>query len=321
MVNKAIKNPKRIAFPEGEHSKIIRASSIIADEGIAHPILIGNEEVIRKNAAKLSCDISKVEIVDPASSGKQETYAAEFHKLRHRRGVTMREAMYTVLKRTFFGAMMVHMGDADGLISGITQNYPDTIRPALQVFRKPGDASRVSGLYILIFKQGIFFLADTTVHFDPSAEEIAEIAIQSADTAKRFEVEPRVAMLSFSNFGGTPHPSSIKMRKAVEIVKQKRPGLPVDGEMQADTAVVEEILNNRYPFNDLKKPANVLIFPDLDAGNICYKLLMRIGGAEGIGPILQGMNKSVHVLQRGSEVSDVVNMTAIAVVDAQDHEK
>jgi len=319
MINKAIEDPKRIVFPEGEHTKVIRASHIIADEGIAHPILLGREEAIRNKAAKLNCDISKVEIVDPHTSGKQEQYAEEFHKLRYRRGVTIREARYTVLKKTFFGLMMVHTGDADGLISGLTHNYPDTIRPALQVFKKKGDTTRVSGLYILILKQGIYFFADTTVNFDPTSEELASIAIQTAETAKTFEVEPRIAMLSFSNFGGAPHPSSIKVRKAVEIIKEKRPDLLVDGEMQADTAVVEDILNNRYPFNDLKKPANVLIFPDLDAGNICYKLLMRLGGAEGIGPILQGMNKSVHVLQRGSAVSDVVNMTAIAVVDAQKH--
>ncbi len=317
MINKAIKEPKRIVFPEGEHSKIIRASNIIVEEGIAHPILLGREDIIRKKAADLHCDISKIEIIDPIKFQKFEEYCTSLYNLRHRRGITRREAEDLILNRNYLGSMMVYMGDADGLIAGIAQNYPDTIRPALQVIGIDRDAKRVSGLYILILKQGIFFFADTTVNIDPTAEQLADIAIQTAETAKEFDVEPHIAMLSFSNFGSTEAPSSLKVRKAVELVREKRPDLPVDGEMQADTAVVEEILKGRYPFNELKEAANVLIFPNLDAGNIAYKLMMRLGGAETIGPILQGMRKSVHVLQRGSEVSDIINMTAIAVVDAQ----
>ncbi|MFQ6104656.1 MAG: phosphate acetyltransferase [Candidatus Glassbacteria bacterium] len=317
MINKAVKQPKRIVFPEGEHSKIIRASNIILDEGIARPILLGRSDVINKKAEELNCDIQRLRIIDPAQFDRLEDYTQEFYRLRHRRGITLREARELILNKNYFGSMMVHMGDADGLISGLTQNYPDTIRPALQVIRMKEGVTKVSGLYILILKDGIFFFADTTVNIDPTAVELAEIAIQTAETAKSFDVEPRIAMLSFSNFGSTKHPSSIKVREAVEIVRKCRPDLAIEGEMQADTAVVEEILNKRYPFNELKKSANVLIFPDLDAGNIAYKLMMRLGGAEAIGPILQGMRKSVHVLQRGAEVSDIVNMTAIAVVDAQ----
>jgi malate dehydrogenase (oxaloacetate-decarboxylating)(NADP+) len=317
MINKASKEPKRIVFPEGEHSKIIRACNIIIDEGIARPILLGSEEAIRSKAESLDCDLRKVELIDPSKFEKLDDYTQEFYKLRHRRGITPRESSDLILNKNYFGSMMVHMGDADGLISGLTQNYPDTIKPALQVIRMKEDISRVSGLYILILKEGIFFFADTTVNINPTAEHLAEIAIQTAETAKSFDVDPRIAMLSFSNFGSTPHSSSLKVREAVELVKKKRPDLPIDGEMQADTAVVEEILTNRYPFSDLKQSANVLIFPHLDAGNIAYKLMMRLGGAEAIGPILQGMRKSVHVLQRGAEVSDIVNMTAIAVVDAQ----
>jgi malate dehydrogenase (oxaloacetate-decarboxylating)(NADP+) len=317
MINKAIKDPKRIVFPEGEHPKIIRASHILVDEGIAKPILIGKADVIRKKAAELNCDLSGIRIIEPEKWEKLDVYTKEVYNLRYRRGITMSEARELILNGNYFGSMMVHMGDADGLICGIAQHYPDTIRPALQIVGMAADSTRVSGLYILILKEGIFFFADTTVNIDPSAEELAEIAIQTAETAKEFDVKPRIAMLSFSNFGSTRHPSSVKVRQAVEIVKKRRPDLTIDGEMQADTAVVEEILTKSYPFSDLKEPANVLIFPDLDAGNIAYKLMMRLGGADAIGPILQGMRKSVHVLQRGSEVTDIVNMTAIAVVDAQ----
>jgi malate dehydrogenase (oxaloacetate-decarboxylating)(NADP+) len=317
MIDKAMKDPKRIVFPEGEHPRIIRACHILVDEGIAKPILLGKEEVLRRKAVGLNCDLSGVEIIDPEYFGKLDGYARELYNLRHRRGITMSEAKELILNRNYFGSMMVRLGDADGLISGIAQHYPDTIRPALQVIGMAPESTRVSGLYILILKEGIFFFADTTVNIDPSAEELADIAIQTAQTAKDFDVEPRIAMLSFSNFGSTIHPSSIKVRDAVEMVKKRRPDLKIDGEMQADTAVVDEILRKSYPFSDLDQPANVLIFPDLDAGNIAYKLMMRLGGAEAIGPILQGMSRSVHVLQRGCEVNDIVNMTAIAVVDAQ----
>lgn len=228
------------------------------------------------------------------------------------------EARDLMQNRDIFGAMMVHNNDADGLISGLTQHYPDVIRPALWVVGVRPGVNRVSGLYMLIFKHSIYFLADTTVNIEPSAEEIAEIAIESANIARHFDIEPKVAMLSFSNFGSTRHPLAEKMRQATELVRRRSPGLCVDGEMQADTAVVASISEEQYPFCAVKGGANVLIFPDLQSANIAYKLLMRLGGAEAIGPILMGMRKPMHVLQRGDDVSSIVNMAAIAVVDAQE---
>ncbi|HDZ12887.1 MAG TPA: NADP-dependent malic enzyme, partial [Bacteroidetes bacterium] len=249
---------------------------------------------------------------------KLDDYVQELYKLRQRRGATLVEAKELMRDKTYFGSMMVRQGDVDGLISGLTKHYPATIRPALQIIGVRDDMTRVSGLYIIIGPKDIYFFADTTVNIDPSAEELAEIAICCSEIAKRFDVEPRVAMLSFSNFGSTKHPHSEKMARAVDIIKSRKPNLIVDGEMQADTAVVAEIIEKTYPFSDLKEPANVLIFPNLEAGNISYKLLQRIGHTDAIGPILMGMKRPVHVLQRGDEVNDIVNMTAIAVVDAQE---
>jgi malate dehydrogenase (oxaloacetate-decarboxylating)(NADP+) len=240
-------------------------------------------------------------------------------RLRHRKGVTRREAEELIFNRNLFGSLMVRMGDADALISGLTEHYPDTLRPALQVLAVRPGLRRVSGLYLLISQRGdLYFLADTTVNIEPTAEDLAEIAMTTAEMARRFDVEPRVAMLSFSNFGSTRHPLAEKVRLATEMVRKRMPGLMIDGEMQADTAVVPEIIEQTYSFSFLKGGANVLIFPNLEAGNIAYKLLMRIGGCEAIGPILMGLSKPVHVLQRGSEVNEIVNMAAIAVVDAQE---
>ncbi len=224
-----------------------------------------------------------------------------------------------MLNRNIYGAMMVHLGDADAVVSGLTQHYPDTIRPALQVVSVRKELHKVTGVYMLITPTGhIYFLADCTVNIEPSSEDLAEIAICAAEMARRFNVEPRIAMLSFSNFGSTRHPLAEKVRRAVEMVHKREPTLIIDGEMQADTAVVPELLAETYPFSPLKGGANVLIFPNLEAGNIAYKLLARIGGCEVIGPILTGTSKPVHVLQRGAAVNDIVNVAAIAAVDAQE---
>jgi len=212
------------------------------------------------------------------------------------------------------------MGDADGMIAGVNYHYPDTIRPALQAIPHKEDMGVVAGLYMMVFKNDVFFFADATVNIEPTADELAEIAILAADEAKNFDVVPRIAMLSFSNFGSVRHPFSTKVAEATKIVKKKRPDLEIDGEMQADTAVMPDILNDTYDFSDLKGRANVLIFPNLESGNIAYKLMHRLGGAEAIGPILMGVSKSIHVLQRNCEVNDIVNMTAIAVLDAQKNE-
>ena len=231
----------------------------------------------------------------------------------------MKGAVELIGSRNLFGAMMVHMGDADGLVSGITQNYPDTIRPALQVIGIRKDVERVSGLYIMVLKNRATFFADATVNIEPTSETLAEIALESARVARAFNIDPRVALLSFSNFGSTRHPLADRVRRAVEIVKGRDPGLCVDGEMQADTAVIPEIAEEDYRFSAIQGDANVLVFPDLQSGNIAYKLLRDLGGAEAIGPILMGMEKPVHVLPRNCDVNTVVNMAAIAVLDAQEH--
>jgi malate dehydrogenase (oxaloacetate-decarboxylating)(NADP+) len=319
MIHKAQKQPKRLVFTEGEEGKILRACQILLDEKIATPILLGRETTIRARAAELRLHLTGAEIVDPPAFPRLEEYAEEFYSLRQRKGVTRTEARRLILNPTTFGSLMVRLGDADALIGGLTTHYPDTIRPALQVIEPRPELHRVAGVYVAITPKGdIYFLADATVNIEPNSEELAEIAIQAAEKARRFDQEPRVAMLSFSNFGSTRHPLSDKVRRAVDLVRQRAPGLMIDGEMQADTAVVPQILEETYPFSTLKGGANVLIFPNLEAGNIAYKLLQRIGGAELIGPLLTGLAKPVHVLQRGSEVNDIVQVAAIAVVDAQE---
>lgn len=317
-INKAKSKPKRIVFPEGNEEKILRACQVIIDEGIAKPILLGKKEAIIQKAKELSLDIlDSVEIIEPSKYPKFDEYVKEFFQMRQKKGVTRVEAEGIMKNPNYFGSLMVHMGDADCLVSGLNMHYPETIRPALQVVKIKPELRIVSGLYMMIFKDEIMFFADATVNIEPTSEDLAEIAINTAETARRFGVEPKVAMLSFSNFGSTRHPLSEKVKKAVEIVKQKMPDLIIDGEMQADTAVVPEILNSTYPFSKLKEKANVLIFPDLQSGNIAYKLLERLSGVKAVGPILMGMNKPVHVLQRGASVDDIVNLAAIAVVDAQ----
>ena len=318
VINKAKKEPKKIVYPEGWEPKIMRACQIITDEQIGHPILLGTKEFINEQGKALNVDLSDTEIIDPDKSDKLEKYAKEFHRIRARKGMTYSEAKIQLKGNwRLFGAMMVRMGDADGMIAGVNYNYPDTIRPALQAIPYKEDSGVIAGLYMMVFKNDVFFFADTTVNIEPTADQLAEIAILSADEAKNFDVIPRIAMLSFSNFGSVRHPLSKKVAEATKIVKKKRPDLEIDGEMQADTAVVPEILAGIYDFSDLKGMANVLIFPNLESGNIAYKLMHRLGSAEAIGPILMGVSKSIHVLQRNCEVNDIVNMTAIAVLDAQ----
>jgi malate dehydrogenase (oxaloacetate-decarboxylating)(NADP+) len=319
MINKAKKIPKRIVFTEGEEGKILRACQILLDEKIANPILIGSEEKVRARAAELHLSLTGIRIVEPSRYPRLDEYVEEFYSIRQRKGVTRNEAEQLVLNPVTFGSLMVRLGDADGLVGGLTTHYPDTIRPALQVIDVRPELRRVAGVYMLITPKGdIYFLADATVNIEPTSEDLAEIAIMAAEKARRFNQEPRVAMLSFSNFGSTRHPLADKVRRAVELVRQRAPGLMIDGEMQADTAVAPQIVEETYPFSTLKGGANVLIFPNLEAGNIAYKLLHRIGGAELIGPLLTGLSKPVHVLQRGSEVNDIVHVAAVAVVDAQE---
>jgi malate dehydrogenase (oxaloacetate-decarboxylating)(NADP+) len=319
MIHKARRAPKRVVFTEGEEGKILRACQILIDENIAHPILLGSEEIIRAKAAELHLHLNGVKVVDPLEFPRLAEYTEEFYHIRQRKGITRTEAEQLILNHTTFGSMMVRLGDADAVIGGLTTHYPDTIRPALQVIAVRPELRIVAGVYILITpKGGIYFLADATVNIEPTSEELAEIAIMAAEKALRFNQSPRVAMLSFSNFGSTRHALSDKVRRAVEMARQRAPGLVIDGEMQADTAVVPQILEETYPFSALKGGANVLIFPNLESGNIAYKLLHRVGGCELIGPLLTGLSKPVHVLQRGSEVNDIVHVAAVAVVDAQE---
>ncbi len=315
--NRAKAAPKRIVFSEGEHEKIIRASVRLVEENIAHPILLGRPTVIENKFHELGLGKADIEIIEPRRSTRLSTYIDEFFRLRQRDGITPTEAQESMLNSNYFGAMMVRMGDADGFIAGVSQHYPDTIRPALQIIRTRPGVERVSGLYVIATHKAVYFFADTTVNIDPTSEQLAEIAILSAEVARWFNVEPRVAMLSFANFGSTRHPLADKVRRATALVKEKDPDLIVDGEMQADSAIVPELITEDYPFSKVKGDANVLIFPSLDAGNIAYKLMMRMGGAEALGPIVMGMAKPVHVLARGSEVEEIVNMASIAVVHAQ----
>jgi len=319
-INKAKAHPKRIVFPEGAEEKILRACQIIIDEGMAKPILLGSKEKIARKVEELNLNVlDHAEVIEPEKYAKFNEYVDELFNMRQRKGVTRVEAKKILKTPNYFGSLMVHMGDADCLVSGLNMHYPETIRPALQIVKIKPELNMVSGLYMMIFKNDIMFFADATVNIEPNAEELAEIALDTAETVRRFGEEPKVAMLSFSNFGSTRHPLAEKVKKAVEIVKAKMPELIVDGEMQADTAVVPEILNQTYPFSKLREKANVLIFPDLQSGNIAYKLMERLGGAKAVGPILMGMNKPVHVLQRGASVDDIVNLAAIAVVDSQNH--
>jgi malate dehydrogenase (oxaloacetate-decarboxylating)(NADP+) len=267
---------------------------------------------------ELELPADKVSVVQVKTSECFESYARRLYELRRRDGLTLEDARSLMRSHNYYGAMMVEQGDADGLISGVSQHYPETIRPALQILHTRPGVHRVSGCYILILGDRLLFLADTTVNIDPSAEEMAEIALLTAEFAHRFNVVPRVAMLSFSNFGSNKHPSAVKVRRAVELLHERAPDLEVDGEMQADTAVLPELLSESYPWSRLQGAANVLIFPELNSANTAYKLLWRLAGAEAIGPVLLGMSKPVHLLQRGVEVSDVVNMAALCVVDAQD---
>jgi malate dehydrogenase (oxaloacetate-decarboxylating)(NADP+) len=320
LINKAKACPKRIVFPEGEEDKIIRAAQILIDEGIAKPILLGNKEEIEARVKELGADITGAEIIDPDDSPKRKEYIDALFTMRQRKGVTQAEAKRLIKKnRNYFGAMMVEKGDADTLLSGISHHYPETIRPALEIIGKQDNLSKVHGLYMMVTKKEAVFFADTTVTIEPTAEELAETAILTAEKAKYFEVEPRVAMLSFSNFGSALHPLTSKVAKATRLVKEMAPDLIVDGEIQANVALDPELIEKQYSFSQLKGNANVFIFPDLQSGNIAYKLLHKLGGAEQIGPILMGTKKPVHVLQRGDDVTDIVNMAAVAVVDAQEH--
>ncbi len=317
IINRAVRDPKRIVFPEGEEPKIIRAARMIVDEGIGSAILLGQRANIERAAGENHISLRDIAIDDPGTSEKRDKYADYLWNRRQRKGLSHGEAHQLLFNGNYFGSVMVACGDADALLAGVGMHYPETIRPALQVIGPHPKAEIVSGLYMLVFEKHVIFCGDTTVNIDPTAEQLAQIAYSAGRIVQTFGITPKIAMLSFSNFGSVRHPEAEKVAKAVAILRKRDPALVVDGEMQADTAMDENILRSAYPFSMLKERANVLIFPNLSAGNIAYKLLHHLGGATKIGPILLGMNLPVHVLEQGADVQDIVNMAAVAVIDAQ----
>jgi len=322
VINKARQDPKRVALSEGDDEKMIRAAYQLIEEGIAEPVLLGDSDVIDATIAELGLDFDP-EVIDTDSADERfDEYADRLYALRKRRGITRSEAGDLIRRDpNYLGSVMVESGDADAMLTGLTHHYPSALRPPLQVIGTAPDAERVAGVYMLAFKNRVVFAADCTVNVDPDAEALAEITRHSGDLARQFNVEPRGAMLSYSNFGSVENESTAASREAVELLHEEGIDFPVDGEMQADTAVVEDILRGTYEFSELDDPANLLVFPNLEAGNIGYKLLQRLGGADAIGPMLVGMDKPVHVLQRGDDVQDIVNLAAVAVVDAQDRDE
>jgi len=310
---------QRIVFPEGEDPRILKAARVLADEGIAAPILLGDPDAMRRQADDAGVTLEDIALANPRTSPHLDTFAQELWERRRRKGITLREARARVLDPMYHGLLMLRAGQADAVVAGVEMYYSDAIRPALEVIGAQEGRRHVSGIYMLVFPLQTLFLADCTVNIDPDAETLAEIASATAEFVGRLGIEPRVALLSFSNFGSVRHPAAEKVQQAVALLHGREPSLQVDGEMQADTAVVERILSKTYPFSRLRGAANVLVFPNLDAANISYKLLDRVGGAQAIGPILVGMAQPVHVLQRGSEVNDIVNMAVIAAVDALEH--
>ena len=320
--DRAKAEPKRVAFAEGTHPKIVRAAKVLVDENVCKPVLLGPKAQIAALLKEYEVPADKVEVVDPAAYAKYDHYVRAFHELRWRRGVGPEDAAKAMLDPIYFGNMMVQQKDADGFISGLTMHYPDSIRPALQVHRTRPGVTTAAGVYLLLFEERMIFIADTTVNQDPSAEQLAEIASMTAAIARDyFDVEPRIAMLSYSNFGSNNDERTAKVRRAVEIVRARWPQLVVDGEMQADTAIEPTVAQETYPFSKIMGDANVLVCPDLEAANIAYKLLWRLAKVEAIGPVLTGINAPVHVLQRGVEVNDIVNMAAICALEAQHMQK
>jgi len=317
VIDKAKKKLKKIVFPEGNSSRILRAAQILASDRIAKPVVIGDPAEIATVAKEHAIELNGIEVLDHKRSKKRTLYAQSYYDKRKRRGITSDEAIHLMDDPMYFGIMMLDSGDCDAVLAGVTTDYPATIRPALQVIKLNPGMTRVSGLFAMIHKDQVYMIADTTVNINPTAEELAEIALCSANIARAFNIEPKIAMLSFSNFGSVRHKDAEKVARATEIVKSKAPDLMIDGEMQADTALMPEFIEKYYPFSKLKSQANVFICPDLTSGNIAYKLLQRVAGLTAVGPILMGLSKPVHVLHRTLDVNQIVDMAAIAAVDAQ----
>ncbi len=318
VIQKASRAPKRLVFPEGEHPKVMRAAQICLEEGIAQPILLGSEALIRSVAADNEVNLEGIEVIDHLEDERFERYVNEHLKRRHRRGVTRAEAGRHMQRRNYFGSMMVALGEADGFVSGMTRSYPDTVRPALEVIGPREGVKKIAGAYIVILDEGVKIFADTTVNIDPSADDLAEIALASAEMARGLDMVPHVAMLSFSNFGSNRSPQASKVSKAVALVRERAPDLDIDGEMQVGPALDVAQRERLFEFCSLKAEANVLVFPELNSANIAYKLMRQLGGAEAVGPVLNGMNRAANILEQDCSVRTVVNMAAITVVQAQE---
>ncbi len=320
--DKAKSNPKKIVFTEGDNDLILSACHELVSEKLLYPVLLTEDvDSLKEKIKQHGLPEDKIEIVCPLVDENYPDFVAKYYDLRKRKGVTPADAQKKMLDPHYYGSMMVKTGLADGLIGGLTFNYPTMAKPMVEILDKQEGVKKVCGLYIMIVKGKLLFFADTTMNINPDAEELAEIAIVTAEYARNFNIEPKVAMLSFSNFGSVDHPYTEKVRKAVEIVKEKAPHILIDGEMQADTAVVPEILEANYPFSELQGDANVLIFPDLQSANITYKLLQRLGGATAIGPVIAGHSKAVNILQKHPRLKEVIHMAALTVVEAQELEK
>ena len=317
IIIRAQQDPRSIVLPEGNHPVILRAAHQVVRDGIARPWLLGNRTEIERLSEELHISLEGIKILDHLESPLFEQFSEKLFAMRGRKGWSMDETRHQLRNRYVFGAMMVNEEIVDGQVHGIWRYYPDAIRPVLQVISKKPGVSKVSGVYLMVFRERTLLFADATVNFYPSAEELAEIALQTAEMAEFFDIKPRVAMLSFSNFGSTVHPEAVRVKEAVNIARRQNPDLIIDGEMQADTAVAERILTNEYPFNRLGGPANVLIFPNLSSGNIAYKLVERLGGAKVVGPLLMGISRPFNVLHRGADMENVANVIAVTVTQAQ----
>ncbi len=318
MISSARRSPKRIVFPEGENQRILRAATSILSEGIGKPILLGDPQIIEQRAKEAEVKLNGIDIIDPRKSEKSEEYAAILHQIRRRHGMTMHDARRNLEYSQYFGLLMMHEGDADAFVSGATWHYPDVLRPVLRVFPKEDPTDRIAAMNLVLLKDKVMFFADTAVNINPSAEELAHIAVSCAKAARKLGVPPRVALLSYSNFGSVKGELTHKVRQAVDLVHELDPELEVDGDMQADTAVEPDILKRNYSFSNLTDRANVLVFPDLQSGNIAYKLLQKLGNVEMIGPLLVGMEKPIQILQVGSyTVRDIIYLAAYAAMEAQ----
>lgn len=323
ITNKAKQNPQRVVFAEADNYKILKAAQVVRDEGIAKPILLGNIQKIKQLIKENNIDLGDTPIIDPREeTDKKQLFGELFYEKRKRKGINLYEAIKAMTERNHYGCMMVETGEADAMISGLTRKYTDVIKPALRIIGVQNDVRKVAGMYIMITKKGPLFFADTTINVNPSAEDLVDITVLTAKAVQQFNIKPRIALLSFSNFGSSDDPNAKRVKEAVSILQNKYPGMIVDGEIQANFALNLQLLRDNFPFTELAKDgANTLIFPNLESGNIAYKLLQEMGSAEAIGPILLGMKKPVHIVQLGSAVREIVNMITIAVVDAQSHKK